>query len=87
MKLNIAGGVMILAISADDNAVAAERQIERFGLLNQRSFKIAACLSKAARRSTMSPSLEAIDLAFTQSLRLRSSEPVTRIPLSFARIS
>ena len=87
MKLNIAGGAMILAISADDNAVAAEWQIERCGLSNQRSFRIAACRSKAVRRSARSPSIEAIALASTQSLRLRSSEPVTRIPLSFARIS
>jgi hypothetical protein len=56
-------------------------------LSNQRSFRIAACRSKAVRRSTSGPSIEAIALASTQSLRLRSLEPVTRIPLSFARIS
>ena len=58
MKLNIAGGAMILAISADDNAVAAEWQIERCGLSNQRAFKIAACRSKAVRRSARSRPLK-----------------------------
>jgi hypothetical protein len=78
---------MVLAIIADDDAVAAEWQIERCGLSNQRSFRVTAGRSIAVRGYTSGPSIEAVASASTQSLRLQSSEPVTRIPLSFARIS